>query len=763
MGEYQTTFNYLLTHIEIPRMFFRILDQFYEYMITSPQGMQLFMQNITKCARERAQQYPHVQPPFPVDNFVMYKYMRTAGGGEGNDIVIVDIPNCEMETDCSQIAFPCRREHARYFTCELSSDIMTGEKYYITGEWTGEGEGMAHRNYGRIDTQKGETFADTVRKIVYGEDAGNDTTDRTNDLWAQYKTANTGAGHAPPDEKAVTVGGRKFEVPKGNLYCKKCKSSNFIYDDMKPPFLCADCGSPLDADESWEGGYYAQLTELAGMGWECYQHNELNQAVQYFDRILEEEDDNATYFQCRSVIHKALGDVYKADYDLFRAKLIDMKDRAGGHDSLINTKAEEELGLEKRAPLIETEAPYIFCEGKDSEKIFRVKEIEGEPRLSEMFYSGGKNALLRRRVDQYILLHDLPIAAAQTLGKEDSVLITEESKSREYNVNVRHLSPVFSLDTPEEIREDGYPLFASLAALVRTRTAEGLSISEILPNDDIPTLAAVLAREEDYPLLDKYIVEHLPLNAKVNWLFNDWQPTPLFYVTSYKAVQSMKDAVKMIRYLAEHGADPNLESEEGDTPLGNQCYAKGTPEIMKALLDAGADPNKQSQIEAGNYLSPLFMILLPDEYNEETHIFKPLTREQVERAKLLIAAGVNVNEKRESGETPLGLALTFAEGEQRRELFTLLRENGADLDEALKGMEKLAGQGNGEYGFALYLYYADWMRNVEHLPVPKPAYEQWEKDFEIATRFLEQSAKTGYQPAKDALAPHEYIPCRDDR
>jgi len=656
MPEYKTTFNYLLTHIEIPRMFFRILDQFYEYMITSPQGMQLFMQNITKCARERAQQYPHVQPPFSVGNFVMYKYMRAAGGGEENDIVIVDIPNCERETDCSQIAFPCNREHARYFTCELSSDVMTGEKYYITGEWTSEG--MTHHNYGRIDTQKGETFADTVRKIVYGEDAGNDTADRTNDLWAQYKTANTGADHAPPEKE-------------------------------RPD------------EEDSDGDHYAQLAELAGMGWACYKNNELNQAVQYFDRILEQEDDNATYFQCRSVIHKALGDVYRADYDLFRAKLIDMKDRAGGHDTLINTKAEEELGLEKRTPLIEIEEQYAILRLENGKLLFNISAREGEERLPELFYSGGKNALLRRRVDQYILLHDLPAAAAQTLSKEDSVLITEESKGREYTVKVRHLSPVFSLDTPEEIRADGYPLFASLAALVRARTAEGLSISEILPRDDIPTLAAVLALEEDYPLLDKYIEEHLPLNARVNWIFKDWQPTPLFYVTSYKAVQSMKDAVKMIRYLADNGADPNIESGEGDTPLGNQCYAKGTPEIMKALLDAGADPNQQSHIEAGNYLSPLFMVLLPDEYNEETHVFKPLTQDYVERAKLLVAAGADVNEKRESGETPLGLALTFAEGEHRRELFTLLREKGADLDEALKGMEKLAEQGLIEYSRAL--------------------------------------------------------------
>jgi len=713
MPEYKTTFNYLLTHIEIPGMFFRILDQFYEYMITSPQGMQIFMQNITHMARERARQYPDVQPPFPVGNFVMYKYMRAARGGEGNGIVVVDIPNCERETDCAQIAFPCKREHARYFTCELSSDPITGEKYYITGEWTSEGEGCTHHNYGRIDTQNGETFADTVKKIVYGETADEDNTPHesekptgwTDDLWVQYTIEN-----APSNAQRSCVD-EKNQHGVAHRKRNKDEKRREGFSLSSAPAEHAPPEKEKPDEEDSDGDHYAQLTELAGMGWACYKHNELYPALQYFDRILEQEDDNATYFQCRSVIHKALGDVYKADYDLFRAKLIDMKDRAAGFDTLINTKAEEELGLEKRAPLIETGCPYIFCEDKNNEKIFRVKALKGEPRLSEMFYSGGNNALLRHRVDQYILLHDLPAEAGQTLSNNDRVLITdisseqitEESKGREYAVKVRHLPQTFSFDTPEEIRADGYPLFASLAALVRARTAEGLPISEILPKDDLPTLAAVLALEEDYQLLDKYNEEHLPLNAKVNWVFKEWQPTPLFYVTAYKVRQSMKDPVKMIRYLTERGADPDCESEEGDTPLGNQCYAFGTPEIMKALLDAGADPNKKTHVDAGNYLSPLFLLLLSDEYKDEGDFFRPIpiTQSKVERAKLLVAAGANVNEKRESGETPLGMALAFAAGEQRRELFTLLRDKGANLDEALKGMKKLAEQGLSDYSLAL--------------------------------------------------------------
>jgi len=51
-----------------------------------------------------------------------------------------------------------------------------------------------------------------------------------------------------PNKKTISVKGKKFEVPNGQLYCKKCKTTNFIYPDMKPPYFCADCGKPLKAD-----------------------------------------------------------------------------------------------------------------------------------------------------------------------------------------------------------------------------------------------------------------------------------------------------------------------------------------------------------------------------------------------------------------------------------------------------------------------------------------------------------------------------------
>ena len=53
-------------------------------------------------------------------------------------------------------------------------------------------------------------------------------------------------------KKTVETSGKKFEVPDGSLYCKKCKTTNFIYDDMKPPYFCADCGNPLKVENVQE-------------------------------------------------------------------------------------------------------------------------------------------------------------------------------------------------------------------------------------------------------------------------------------------------------------------------------------------------------------------------------------------------------------------------------------------------------------------------------------------------------------------------------
>jgi hypothetical protein len=161
---YKTTFNYLLTHRVIPHLFFKNLDFFYETVLTCPESMQSFMQNAVQTAIDIAKNNPDIEPGEPINDFPM----KVFGDSIEEGVISVLIPNCNTDCDCAIIAFPCVRESARYFTCELSSNPLTDETFFITGEWTLNDEGYNHSNYGKIDVSNTENFPMKIVEIVYG-------------------------------------------------------------------------------------------------------------------------------------------------------------------------------------------------------------------------------------------------------------------------------------------------------------------------------------------------------------------------------------------------------------------------------------------------------------------------------------------------------------------------------------------------------------------------------------------------------------------
>jgi flagellar motor component MotA/DNA-directed RNA polymerase subunit RPC12/RpoP len=54
------------------------------------------------------------------------------------------------------------------------------------------------------------------------------------------------AGQSEEPEETVAVGNKKFEIPDREIRCYKCAATNFIYKDMKPPYICDECGAELD-------------------------------------------------------------------------------------------------------------------------------------------------------------------------------------------------------------------------------------------------------------------------------------------------------------------------------------------------------------------------------------------------------------------------------------------------------------------------------------------------------------------------------------
>ena len=110
--------------------------------------------------------------------------------------------------------------------------------------------------------------------------------------------------------------------------------------------------------------------------------------------------------------------------------------------------------------------------------------------------------------------------------------------------------------------------------------------------------------------------------------------------------------------IADDPSLANIYSPDGFTPLGFAVFFS-QPEIVKALLDAGADVNLPSR-----------------ETMKVTPLASAAAAKQTEIARVLIANGANVNARAASGHIPLHEA--SANGNV--ELVKLLIDSGADVN-----------------------------------------------------------------------------------
>ncbi len=215
---------------------------------------------------------------------------------------------------------------------------------------------------------------------------------------------------------------------------------------------------------------------------------------------------------------------------------------------------------------------------------------------------------------------------------------------------------------------------------------------------ELAEFIAVAALLEEYDILNRYFAEiellgqeseQIPsvskiLNIHVSRDFTPWQPTPLHFIILPTTRTMMQDVNKMVRFLAEHGADVNMPASNGSTPLLSTTFAGCPISIMQTLLEIGANPN-QISINNGHEKSPLCGCLHTFKYINDDEEIVPFDLEAIEKAKMLLDYGADPNLAGKDDDfvlpfPPLVMAIEYGDTSQPEllELIELLLKKGAN-------------------------------------------------------------------------------------
>ncbi|KAH9077520.1 ankyrin repeat-containing domain protein [Lactarius deliciosus] len=123
--------------------------------------------------------------------------------------------------------------------------------------------------------------------------------------------------------------------------------------------------------------------------------------------------------------------------------------------------------------------------------------------------------------------------------------------------------------------------------------------------------------------------------------------------------------LEVVQVLLEHNADVNSRADDGKTPLhdtillGYRDHSEGeTVDVVRGLLEYGADPNACDN-------------------NHSTPLHEASSKGLLEAARMLLSYGANVDEEDGRGMTPFQVASSKGRDEIRHEMTKLLLEHGA--------------------------------------------------------------------------------------
>jgi ankyrin repeat protein len=121
---------------------------------------------------------------------------------------------------------------------------------------------------------------------------------------------------------------------------------------------------------------------------------------------------------------------------------------------------------------------------------------------------------------------------------------------------------------------------------------------------------------------------------------------------------------KSIEVLLQNGADPNVRMTDGESPMSFAAMSSDSW-YLESFLKHGGNPNL---LQTKREYSPLFSFI-------ETRGLNAVSRMGLTNARLLVAAGADVNFRNRNGETPLQYAVYL----WQYDMAYFLLQEGADV------------------------------------------------------------------------------------